>query len=433
TLKSGISPSARVQLDLTITNNSGTQLDIDLFHLADFDLQPFISNDSATLANANDYIQVTTAGNENTAEYRAPGATAFLVRPFGSTDLGSVLSDALPTDFDNTGLPFGPGDFTGGFQFTRSIANGDSTTVSVILAVNETANSLVEACILPDLSCSVLSETDCTTATGVYFPDATCVDSDSDGRADIADNCPADPNKVDPDVCGCGVADTDTDSDGTLDCNDPCLADPNKVDPGVCGCGVADTDTDGDGVFICNDGCPDDANKAAPGVCGCGVADLDSDGDGSLDCNDECPLDAAKLAAGSCGCGVGDVDANSNGALDCLFNEELKARLNSALALLNSVKFPNNTKKLKAQRKIVSSLLVLSTDTTSYFETNANSFSLIESVANGGGISEPQSELGKAQKKLKRLRRKLTSEKKTFLRAKKAARKNLQKVIGQFA
>ncbi len=98
------------------------------------------------------------------------------------------------------------------------------------------------------------------------------------------DNCPSDPNKTEPGVCGCGVADTDSDSDGTPDCNDGCAADPNKTAPGVCGCGVADTDSDLDGTPDCNDGCAADPNKTAPGVCGCGVADTDSDGDGTPDC-----------------------------------------------------------------------------------------------------------------------------------------------------
>lgn len=34
------------------------------------------------------------------------------------------------------------------------------------------------------------------------------------------DKCPNDPNKIDPGICGCGVADTDSDIDGTPDCND---------------------------------------------------------------------------------------------------------------------------------------------------------------------------------------------------------------------
>lgn len=79
---------------------------------------------------------------------------------------------------------------------------------------------------------------------------------------------------------------SDTDGDGTPDLIDNCPNDPTKTEPGICGCGVADTDSDGDGVADCNDGCIDDPNKTAPGACGCGVADTDSDGDGNPDCNE---------------------------------------------------------------------------------------------------------------------------------------------------
>lgn len=37
---------------------------------------------------------------------------------------------------------------------------------------------------------------------------------------------------------------------------DDCPNDPAKVEPGVCGCGTADTDTDGDGIPDCIDSCP---------------------------------------------------------------------------------------------------------------------------------------------------------------------------------
>jgi subtilisin family serine protease len=101
------------------------------------------------------------------------------------------------------------------------------------------------------------------------------------------DNCPSDPNKIEPGVCGCGVPDVDTDSDGTFDCNDNCPYDPNKTDPGICGCGVLDVDSDGDGSLDCNDSCPNDPNKIQPGICGCSMADIDSDGDGILDCEEQ--------------------------------------------------------------------------------------------------------------------------------------------------
>jgi len=45
---------------------------------------------------------------------------------------------------------------------------------------------------------------------------------------------------------------------------DLCPGDPNKTEPGICGCGVADTDSDGDGTADCNDGCPNDPNKTQP-------------------------------------------------------------------------------------------------------------------------------------------------------------------------
>lgn len=52
----------------------------------------------------------------------------------------------------------------------------------------------------------------------------------------------------------------DTDGDGTRNCDDQCPSDPLRTAPGVCGCGQAETDTDGDGIADCNDNCPDVAN-----------------------------------------------------------------------------------------------------------------------------------------------------------------------------
>jgi hypothetical protein len=116
-------------------------------------------------------------------------------------------------------------------------------------------------------------------------------DSDGDGVVDCLDDCPLDPNKTEPGVCGCGTADDDSDGDGAADCVDGCPDDPNKTAPGVCGCGTAEYDSDGDGAADCVDGCPDDPNKTEPGVCGCGTAEDDSDGDGVPDCIDPCSDD----------------------------------------------------------------------------------------------------------------------------------------------
>ncbi len=178
---------------------------------------------------------------------------------------------------------------------------------------------------------------------GVFNPDQTdsdgdglgdecdfgCPDADRDGVCDADDGCPNDPNKIDPGVCGCGIADTDTDNDGLADCLDGCPDDPNKTDPGQCGCGVADTDSDNDGVADCLDGCPNDAAKTDPGLCGCGEVDLDEDSDGVCDAFDNCPGNFNPSQNDNDGDGIGDAcddcfDRNDDGVCDTIrFNELL--------------------------------------------------------------------------------------------------------------
>jgi len=70
----------------------------------------------------------------------------------------------------------------------------------------------------------------------------------------------------------------DVDGDGADGlCGDDCPDDPFKTDPGLCGCGLADIDSDGDTVLDCFDQCP-------------GADDLvDLNNDGVPDCLDQQP------------------------------------------------------------------------------------------------------------------------------------------------
>ncbi len=74
---------------------------------------------------------------------------------------------------------------------------------------------------------------DCILSHGLpTFPGLNC-DSDRDGDSvvDGCDQCPDDPAKTAPGICGCGVADTDTDGDGIANCRDNCaLHNPMQVD-----------------------------------------------------------------------------------------------------------------------------------------------------------------------------------------------------------
>ena len=105
------------------------------------------------------------------------------------------------------------------------------------------------------------------------------------------DDCPDDPAKVSPGVCGCGVSDVDTDGDGAQDCIDECPSDGDKSLPGICGCGVPDEDADGDGFLGCRD-CDDaDENRRpdATEICN----SIDDDCDGSIDEGLNCDIGCA--------------------------------------------------------------------------------------------------------------------------------------------
>lgn len=190
------------------------------------------------------------------------------------------------------------------------------------------------------------------------------------------DNCPTDPAKLEPGVCGCNVADGDTDGDGAFDCVDPCPADNPDDSDGDTVCNGADAcpgaddlvDLDDNGTpdgcqacvttADCDDGnactadtcavtactndvvegqscgvlgscsasgvcvepppdnCPSDPNKLEPGACGCGLPDVDTDGDGALDCVDPCPQDNPDDSDGDGVCNGVDACAGSDDHVD---------------------------------------------------------------------------------------------------------------------
>lgn len=83
------------------------------------------------------------------------------------------------------------------------------------------------------------------------------------------DACPNDANKLEPGVCGCGIADTDTDGDGRPDCIDLCPKDPFKVEPGDCGC----SDNPMSAGVPCSDGlCAANTTCDGAGTCGAPAA-----------------------------------------------------------------------------------------------------------------------------------------------------------------
>jgi len=134
--------NGHVYVWLTILNLSAVNpLTLEIFNLADFDLQPTVANDTARLVEWTPLgiLQLNDAG-ENFAQYSASRQSGspihYLVRPYGANDVGAVLSDASITDFDDSGTPFGPGDLTAGWQFSITVAPSAMVTLAVYLRVN---------------------------------------------------------------------------------------------------------------------------------------------------------------------------------------------------------------------------------------------------------------------------------------------------------
>lgn len=133
-------PGGFVQMSLTVENLSAVEpLALDIFHFADFDVRPDFGNDSARLAqwSPNGLIELSDSGSQRAAYSGSPGWSGYLVAPLGAGDVPALLSDAAITEFDNTGLPFGPADFTGGWQFSLLLPPSGSETVTVLLLVND--------------------------------------------------------------------------------------------------------------------------------------------------------------------------------------------------------------------------------------------------------------------------------------------------------
>lgn len=190
--------SGQVTFALTLTNLSpDTPLSIDVFHMIDVDLSGTSGTDTATLLMANDRIGV--LDGADTAEYAALGAGAFLVRPYdgtGQADVAGLLSNVVLNDFDNTGLPFAAGDFSGGFQWTTTVIPplGAATFIAGI-AVNQglsfPAGATTTSTSTTSTTIETVSTVSTTTSTTTTVPPErcdNCADDDGDSLVDLEDN-----------------------------------------------------------------------------------------------------------------------------------------------------------------------------------------------------------------------------------------------------
>ncbi len=108
--------------NLRISNTSGSDLSIDIFHYSDLDLGGTPGNDRAALGSNPDGIQINISDTTQTAPIVGYGANAYRVSQYAQ--ILAALTDTGVTNFANTGLPLNNRDVTVGFQWTVTIAAG---------------------------------------------------------------------------------------------------------------------------------------------------------------------------------------------------------------------------------------------------------------------------------------------------------------------
>jgi hypothetical protein len=254
---------------ITFTINGGPEVVVALNGLGNASLSTGVLSATAT------YALVSTS--DGTCTNAVAGSAQVAVNPLPVLNCGT-LADACDIDdpIALIGSPLG-GTWSGVGVSNNSFdpAAGSQTLTYTFTDVNGCTNT-------------------CTTSITVIESTTWFADADNDGFGNPAvsiqdceqpvgfvansnDNCPNDPLKSEPGVCGCGVSDVDSDNDGTPDCIDSCPNDPNKTNPGTCGCGVADTDSDNDGIADCIDVCPLLANLEPGDPCDDGNANTGND------------------------------------------------------------------------------------------------------------------------------------------------------------
>ncbi|HZM00397.1 MAG TPA: hypothetical protein VFD43_09115 [Planctomycetota bacterium] len=125
---------------LTLTNTGSEPMNVELFHYAAISVNDFFGGffDTAVLVGPN-RIRVDDHGTFYFDEYAALDADGWKVQAFNNL-LQFDLLNPTPSNFNNVGLPFPEGFFTGGFQWHLTLPPGGSESVLVAISVTDVAD-----------------------------------------------------------------------------------------------------------------------------------------------------------------------------------------------------------------------------------------------------------------------------------------------------
>jgi hypothetical protein len=124
-------PQTKVVQTVEVINNTGDQLAIEVFNYLDLDKQGTASEDGSLFRDfPSPIIEVKDSDTGYLCYFGGTGANAYQV-----VDCCNFILDGVSTNLDNSGLPFTGGeDWTGAFQWSLSIADGESQSVESALS-----------------------------------------------------------------------------------------------------------------------------------------------------------------------------------------------------------------------------------------------------------------------------------------------------------
>lgn len=122
---------------MAITNNTGAALGLTIYNYCDFDVSASPGADSAQqVPNGTPGHQMVTDGTTNaTAYYLADAFLGYQVASFAGLRTSILAGQGGACyQLNNAGLPFGPGDYTGAYQWSLAIGPGQTVQFKVLLA-----------------------------------------------------------------------------------------------------------------------------------------------------------------------------------------------------------------------------------------------------------------------------------------------------------
>ena len=122
---------AVVVAQLTITNATSTPIVLNLFNYSDFDMEQSGGSDRGELVRPG-YIRVYETNTAHIVAAETPFAWQIGAYP----SVRNLLTDTDIDDLNNSGSPFGPGDFTSAFQWRFTLQGGESRSTALALTLN---------------------------------------------------------------------------------------------------------------------------------------------------------------------------------------------------------------------------------------------------------------------------------------------------------